>query len=212
MERLATWGVPTAGVSLVDGSGLSDANRLTCAAILGVLEHGSATDAVGQGMPVAGATGGTLFDVFTEWSARRQAARQDRHAEPELQPGSTRRQVARRLRAARPAGARSSSCCCRTASASPTTTSRCGTSSARRSARIRPARPPRRSRRGDRSMAVMPMFPLGMVLLPGVVLPLHVFEPRYQQLVRDCLDAPTARVRRRADRSRQRGRRRRHAI
>ena len=39
-------------------------------------------------------------------------------------------------------------------------------------------------------MAVMPMFPLGMVLLPGMVLPLHVFEPRYQQLVRDCLDAP----------------------
>jgi Lon protease-like protein len=33
------------------------------------------------------------------------------------------------------------------------------------------------------------MFPLGTVLLPGVVLPLHVFEPRYQQLVRDCLDA-----------------------
>ncbi|MBK5332863.1 MAG: D-alanyl-D-alanine carboxypeptidase/D-alanyl-D-alanine-endopeptidase [Ilumatobacteraceae bacterium] len=65
MDRLATWGVPTAGVSLVDGSGLSDANRVTCAAILAVLEHGSATDAVGQGMPVAGATGGTLFDVFT---------------------------------------------------------------------------------------------------------------------------------------------------
>jgi Lon protease-like protein len=38
-------------------------------------------------------------------------------------------------------------------------------------------------------MAVMPMFPLGTVLLPGVVLPLHVFEPRYQQLVRDCVDA-----------------------
>lgn len=37
-------------------------------------------------------------------------------------------------------------------------------------------------------MTVMPMFPLGCVLLPGVVLPLHVFEPRYQQLVRDCLD------------------------
>ncbi|MEY2554815.1 MAG: uncharacterized protein QOC57_2675 [Ilumatobacteraceae bacterium] len=36
-------------------------------------------------------------------------------------------------------------------------------------------------------MTVMPMFPLGSVLLPGVVLPLHVFEPRYQQLVRDCL-------------------------
>jgi len=36
----------------------------------------------------------------------------------------------------------------------------------------------------------MPMFPLGSVLLPGAVLPLHVFEPRYRALVRDCLDAP----------------------
>ena len=36
-------------------------------------------------------------------------------------------------------------------------------------------------------MAVMPMFPLGMVLLPGGVLPLHVFEPRYRQMVIDVL-------------------------
>jgi Lon protease-like protein len=36
-------------------------------------------------------------------------------------------------------------------------------------------------------MAVMPMFPLGTVLLPGAVLPLHVFEPRYRQLVAECL-------------------------
>ncbi|HSB85954.1 MAG TPA: LON peptidase substrate-binding domain-containing protein [Ilumatobacteraceae bacterium] len=35
----------------------------------------------------------------------------------------------------------------------------------------------------------MPMFPLGTVLLPGAVLPLHVFEPRYQQMVRDCVDS-----------------------
>jgi D-alanyl-D-alanine carboxypeptidase/D-alanyl-D-alanine-endopeptidase (penicillin-binding protein 4) len=66
MDRLASWGVPTAGVNLVDGSGLSDASRLTCATILGVLEHGSVNDAVGQGMPVAGAQGGTLFDVYTD--------------------------------------------------------------------------------------------------------------------------------------------------
>jgi len=31
------------------------------------------------------------------------------------------------------------------------------------------------------------MFPLGTVLLPGAVLPLHVFEPRYRALVADCL-------------------------
>jgi Lon protease-like protein len=31
------------------------------------------------------------------------------------------------------------------------------------------------------------MFPLGTVLLPGAVLPLHVFEPRYRALVQHCL-------------------------
>jgi len=36
-------------------------------------------------------------------------------------------------------------------------------------------------------MAVMPMFPLGSVLLPGGVLPLHVFEPRYRQMIVDIL-------------------------
>lgn len=35
-------------------------------------------------------------------------------------------------------------------------------------------------------MPELPMFPLGTVLLPHMVLPLHVFEPRYRQLVRDC--------------------------
>ena len=38
------------------------------------------------------------------------------------------------------------------------------------------------------------MFPLGTALLPGAVLPLHVFEPRYRQMVHDILaddvDAP----------------------
>ena len=36
-------------------------------------------------------------------------------------------------------------------------------------------------------MPVLPMFPLGTVLLPGTFLPLHVFEPRYRALVHDCL-------------------------
>ena len=36
-------------------------------------------------------------------------------------------------------------------------------------------------------MAPLPMFPLGTVLFPSAVLPLHVFEPRYRALVRDCL-------------------------
>lgn len=31
------------------------------------------------------------------------------------------------------------------------------------------------------------MFPLGSVLVPSMILPLHVFEERYRQLMRDCL-------------------------
>jgi uncharacterized protein len=33
----------------------------------------------------------------------------------------------------------------------------------------------------------LPLFPLGSVLFPGLVLPLHIFEPRYRQLVADLL-------------------------
>jgi Lon protease-like protein len=36
----------------------------------------------------------------------------------------------------------------------------------------------------------LPLFPLGSVLLPGALLPLHVFEPRYRQLVRELLLLP----------------------
>ncbi|MDQ1651182.1 MAG: uncharacterized protein QOI35_382, partial [Cryptosporangiaceae bacterium] len=35
--------------------------------------------------------------------------------------------------------------------------------------------------------SVIPLFPLGTVLFPGVVLPLHVFEPRYRLLVRELM-------------------------
>ena len=33
--------------------------------------------------------------------------------------------------------------------------------------------------------AVIPLFPLGAVLVPGLVLPLHIFEPRYRRLMHD---------------------------
>ncbi|GAC1616029.1 MAG: LON peptidase substrate-binding domain-containing protein [Candidatus Acidiferrum sp.] len=35
----------------------------------------------------------------------------------------------------------------------------------------------------------IPLFPLNVVLLPGADLPLHIFEPRYRGMVRDCLSA-----------------------
>jgi len=37
----------------------------------------------------------------------------------------------------------------------------------------------------------IPLFPLNVVLLPGADLPLHIFEPRYRKMVRDCLDNKT---------------------
>jgi uncharacterized protein len=40
---------------------------------------------------------------------------------------------------------------------------------------------------------VIPLFPLGTVLYPRLVLPLHVFEERYRRLVRDLLDRPEPR-------------------
>jgi len=36
----------------------------------------------------------------------------------------------------------------------------------------------------------LPLFPLPLVLLPGELLPLHVFEPRYRELVARCLAGP----------------------
>jgi uncharacterized protein len=39
----------------------------------------------------------------------------------------------------------------------------------------------------------IPLFPLGTVLYPGLVLPLHIFEERYRQLVSDLLETPEPR-------------------
>ena len=39
----------------------------------------------------------------------------------------------------------------------------------------------------------LPLFPLGTVLYPGLVLPLHIFEERYRQLVRELLEQPEPR-------------------
>jgi Lon protease-like protein len=40
---------------------------------------------------------------------------------------------------------------------------------------------------------VLPLFPLGAVLYPGMLMPLHIFEERYRQLVRDLLAGPEPR-------------------
>lgn len=34
----------------------------------------------------------------------------------------------------------------------------------------------------------IPLFPLNVVLMPGAPLPLHIFEPRYKAMVKECLE------------------------
>ena len=36
-------------------------------------------------------------------------------------------------------------------------------------------------------MALLPLFPLDVVLFPGTQLPLHIFEPRYKEMIGECL-------------------------
>ena len=33
-----------------------------------------------------------------------------------------------------------------------------------------------------------PLFPLGLVLLPQELVPLHIFEERYKVMINDCLE------------------------
>ena len=37
-------------------------------------------------------------------------------------------------------------------------------------------------------LTVMPMFPLGSVLLRSMLLPLRIFEPRYREMIAACLE------------------------
>ena len=37
----------------------------------------------------------------------------------------------------------------------------------------------------------IPLFPLEMVLFPGQATPLHIFEPRYREMTRHCIDTQT---------------------
>lgn len=36
--------------------------------------------------------------------------------------------------------------------------------------------------------SLLPLFPLDVVLFPGTPLPLHIFEPRYKEMIGECLD------------------------
>lgn len=36
--------------------------------------------------------------------------------------------------------------------------------------------------------SLLPLFPLDVVLFPGTPLPLHIFEPRYKEMIAECRD------------------------
>ncbi len=61
---LRSWGVPLDGVRLLDGSGLTPTNEMTCAALLAVLQRSQGT-ALATGLPIAGETG-TLRGEFLD--------------------------------------------------------------------------------------------------------------------------------------------------
>ena len=37
-------------------------------------------------------------------------------------------------------------------------------------------------------MSLLALFPLDVVLFPGTPLPLHIFEPRYKEMINECLE------------------------
>jgi len=39
---------------------------------------------------------------------------------------------------------------------------------------------------------LIPLFPLDLVLFPGIPLPLHIFEPRYKEMIGECLEQKSA--------------------
>jgi Lon protease-like protein len=48
-----------------------------------------------------------------------------------------------------------------------------------------------RLRYGALLSPLLPLFPLDLVLLPGTPLPLHIFEPRYKEMIGECLENKT---------------------
>ena len=62
-ERLESWGIPMAGVVVVDGSGLARENKFTCAAMMALLDRYRVDSPLVSALAVAGRTG-TLADDF----------------------------------------------------------------------------------------------------------------------------------------------------
>ena len=63
LDRVGSWGIDTTGLVFDDGSGLSLNNRITCAALLDILQRSPSDGPIGTGLPIAGVSG-TLAEIF----------------------------------------------------------------------------------------------------------------------------------------------------
>ena len=67
-QVLVSAGLPLQGVSVVDGSGLDRANRMTCTLLAAVLDRAGSKSAIASSLPIGGRTG-TLAERFLGTSA-----------------------------------------------------------------------------------------------------------------------------------------------
>ncbi|MEZ5178458.1 MAG: D-alanyl-D-alanine carboxypeptidase/D-alanyl-D-alanine-endopeptidase [Acidimicrobiales bacterium] len=180
-------GLTTAATTLLDGSGLHPGNRVTCDGLAAVLHHGGGIEGmVGPGLPVAGKTG-TLATRF-----RGNPAEGRMHAKT----GSLNQVSALAGFVALPEG--ETATFAYVANQAPIDPSVRGVEDVL-GAVLGSYVPPCRPSGGAELVAplapyasdvgTLSMFPLQSVLLPGAVLPLHVFEDRYRTLVDRCLAA-----------------------
>jgi serine-type D-Ala-D-Ala carboxypeptidase/endopeptidase (penicillin-binding protein 4) len=73
-NTLGGWQVPLEGVALDDGSGLSRSNRLTCEAIMAVLDHVGHDSELIRSLPVAGVSGPLSGELRLSSAAGRMSA------------------------------------------------------------------------------------------------------------------------------------------
>lgn len=180
-------GLTVPGTRVVDGSGLHPGNRATCDGLANVLHHGGGLDGLlGPSLPVAGRSG-TLATRF-----RGNPAEGRMHAKT----GSLNQVSALAGFVALPEG--ETATFAYVANQDPIDPSVRAVEDVLGAVLGAYVPPCRASGGADLVAPVAPyaaqvgslsMFPLQSVLLPGAVLPLHVFEDRYRTLVDRCLAA-----------------------
>ncbi|HEX2577148.1 MAG TPA: D-alanyl-D-alanine carboxypeptidase/D-alanyl-D-alanine-endopeptidase, partial [Aquihabitans sp.] len=184
-RRLGELGVERTGADAVDGSGLDPTNRATCASIVSVLDSsGGAAGPLATGLPVAGRSG-TLGDRFrgTPAEGRLRAKTGSLNSVTslagfvDLQEGGT--ATFAYVANGRPVDADVLRAQDLLAAVLGGYLPPCPAPGA--GGLVAPLAP------YAAQVGTLAMFPLQSVLLPGAVLPLHVFEDRYRALVDRCL-------------------------